>query len=89
LLSAQAFHWIKADYGLNKAIEALRENGTIALVWHIEKSQNTKFYKATSPVFEKYIANSSRPKIASSQQEYKSLMKSSKKLYDFKEYSFD
>ncbi len=89
-LSAQAFHWIEANFGLDKAIYSLKENGTIVLVWHTEQSQNTEFYKATTPVFARYISNEpSRPKPPSSKKEYKSLMQSSKNLYDFEEYSFE
>jgi SAM-dependent methyltransferase len=54
LLSAQAFHWIDASYGLARAAELLKEGGTIALVWTLDRSQASAFWKATEPIYDRY-----------------------------------
>ena len=46
VLSAQAFHWIDPVLGLARAAEALKPQGAIALVWHIDRSEHTDFYQA-------------------------------------------
>jgi SAM-dependent methyltransferase len=62
LLSAQAFHWIDTDVGVSKAAEVLKESGAIALVWNLDVSQETDFYKAVIPLYEKYVPEQpSRP----------------------------
>jgi trans-aconitate methyltransferase len=55
LLSAQAFHWIETDVGVRKATEFLNESGAIALVWNLDVSQDTDFYKAATLLYEKYV----------------------------------
>ena len=55
LLSAQAFHWIDTDIGLRKAAKVLNKLGAIALVWNFDSTQNTDFYKAATPLYEKYV----------------------------------
>jgi len=53
-ISAQAFHWIDPEFGINKAAKILRPGGTIALVWNLDVSENTPFYKSATPLHEKY-----------------------------------
>jgi SAM-dependent methyltransferase len=55
LLSAQAFHWIETDIGVRKAAEVLNRLGSIALIWNFDVSQDTDFYKAVIPLYEKYM----------------------------------
>ena len=55
LLSAQAFHWIEPEFGLTKTAELLKPDGKIALVWQLDKSSQTPFYKVTTPYFERYV----------------------------------
>ena len=59
VLSAQAFHWIDATYGCAKAARLLKPRGTIALVWHLDVSQNTDFRCATRPIYQRYIPSDS------------------------------
>jgi SAM-dependent methyltransferase len=54
-LSAQAFHWIEPAFGLRKAADLLKESGAIALVWNQDVSQETAFYKAATPLYDKYV----------------------------------
>jgi SAM-dependent methyltransferase len=55
LLSAQAFHWIDTNAGIQKATEILDKAGSIALVWNLDVSQDTNFYKAVIPLYEKFL----------------------------------
>jgi SAM-dependent methyltransferase len=55
VLSAQAFHWIDPGFGLARAAEALKPQGAIALAWHLDRSENTDFYQATRPLYERFL----------------------------------
>src|SRR5262245_47325045 len=55
VLSTQAFHWIEPYAGCRKAATILRSGGTIALVWNNDVSQDTPFYKATQPIYDRYM----------------------------------
>ena len=55
VLSAQAFHWIAPDMGCAKAASVLRPGGSIALIWHLDVSDDTPFYQATQPVYDAYF----------------------------------
>jgi len=55
VLSAQAFHWIEPYSGCEKAATALRPGGSIALVWNNDVSHDTPFYKATEPIYDRYM----------------------------------
>lgn len=55
VLSAQAFHWIEPAPGLAKAAEALKPEGALALVWHIDRSEHTDFYRATRALYARYL----------------------------------
>jgi 2-polyprenyl-3-methyl-5-hydroxy-6-metoxy-1,4-benzoquinol methylase len=63
LLSAQAFHWIEPQYGLARAAELLKTDGTIALVWTLDRSQGSAFWQATQPIYDTYnpVTSSARP----------------------------
>jgi SAM-dependent methyltransferase len=53
-LSAQAFRWIEPDYGMTRAAELLKVGGTIALVWTLDRSQGSAFWRATEPIYDSY-----------------------------------
>ena len=53
-LSAQALHWIAPPYGLAWAAELLQAGGTIALVWTLDRSQESAFWQATAPIYARY-----------------------------------
>lgn len=61
LLSAQAFHWIEPEFGVRKTAELLKPGGKVALVWQLDRSSDTAFYKATTPCFETYVSASEQP----------------------------
>lgn len=56
VLSAQAFHWIEPEPGCAKAASTLRRGGALALVWHIDVSHDTPFWRATQPIYDTYFA---------------------------------
>ena len=45
IFSAQAFHWIEPDYGLQKLASLLKPTGSIALIWNLDESRHTEFWK--------------------------------------------
>ena len=55
ILSAQAFHWIDLALGVEKILELLEDNGYIALIWNIDKSQETAFWKSSGPIYDRYF----------------------------------
>lgn len=55
VLSAQAFHWIDKKSGIDKILKFLRNEGSIGLIWTIDESQGTEFWKQTSKVYERYL----------------------------------
>jgi SAM-dependent methyltransferase len=52
VLSAQAFHWIAPDAGCAKAASVLVPGGALALVWNLDVSEDTDFWRATKPVYD-------------------------------------
>ncbi len=55
MISAQAFHWIDKKQGIDKTINLLKDNGSIGLIWNIDKSQKTEFWKQTGEIYDKYL----------------------------------
>jgi SAM-dependent methyltransferase len=55
VLSAQAFHWIAPDTGCAKAASVLKPGGAIALIWNLDVSQDTPFWRATQPIYDDYF----------------------------------
>lgn len=79
-LSAQAFHWVESEFGLAKAARVLKPSGCIALVWHLDRSYETDFYKASTPLFERFVTASgdpNRPKLVAAHERYKEALEDS------------
>ena len=55
VISAQAFHWIDKESGIEKILKLLEERGSLGLVWNMDISQETEFWKQTSKVYKKYL----------------------------------
>jgi len=55
MISAQAFHWIDKEKGIDKTLGLLEGNGAIGLIWNVDESQETEFWRQTSRVYEKYL----------------------------------
>ena len=56
LVSVQAFHWVGVQRGLTLASRVLRDGAHLSLAWHQDHSQDTPFYRATNPIYERYPA---------------------------------
>lgn len=55
IISAQAFHWIEPESGLQKVHELLKPEGQLILIWNLDtRSEDTQFWQATEPLYEKY-----------------------------------
>ncbi len=75
VVSAQAFHWIPVDFGLARCAAVLKKTGSLALLWQLDRSQDTDFYKATTPLFDKYVRDDpDRPKPPSSFETYRTAL---------------
>ena len=55
MISAQAFHWIDRERGIDKILKLLEENGSIGLIWNTDESQETEFWRQTNKVYDKYL----------------------------------
>jgi len=87
-LSASAFHWVKPEFGLKRAYELLKPKAYIALVWHIDQSFDTDFYKATTPFFQQFIpTDPNRPQPPAAHKHYKQALLESSLFGDLKEQS--
>ncbi len=54
--AAQSFHWIEPVLGCQLAYQALRPGGWLALVWTIDCSQDTPFWKRTDPLYKRWMS---------------------------------
>ena len=78
VVSAQVFHWVPVGFGLSTCAAVLKKTGSIALLWQLDKSQDTAFYKAATPLFEKYMPDDpERPKPPSSFETYRAALAAS------------
>lgn len=55
MLAAQSFHWIEPQFGLQKAASLLVPNGTLALVWHLDESDETEFWRRGFDLHRRYF----------------------------------
>lgn len=55
VVSAQAFHWIDREEGVKKVLSHLEKEGLLALIWNLDVSYNSEFWKQTSPIYKKYF----------------------------------
>lgn len=62
VISAQAFHWIDFTTGLDKIYQITSAQGLLGLLWRIDKSENTAFYKETKPIYARYYPEKSEDK---------------------------
>ena len=75
VVSAQAFHWIPVEYGLAKCAAVLEETGSLALLWHLDRREDTAFHKAAIRLYEKYLPDDpERPKPPSSFETYRAAL---------------
>lgn len=53
-LCVQAFHWMDTTWGLDIISTNLKSGGSLAIMWHIDRSSITDFYKTTNPVYDRF-----------------------------------
>ena len=76
VISAQAFHWIDKESGLNKISNILKASGSLGLIWNIDESGETAFYKETNKIYDEYIAgNGGRKTVAEFVNEHEDYLK--------------
>ncbi len=71
LLAAQSFHWIDAELALHRATQFLQHGAAIALVWTLDTSQETAFYQASNPLFERCVNTAKTPELPSAADRYR------------------
>ena len=54
VLVCQAAHWIEIDVLLDGAARRLAAGAGLGLVWHLDRSEDTPFWKATQPLYDRY-----------------------------------
>ncbi len=54
VLSAQAFHWIDFDKGLDMIHKVNVANGTVGILWRVYRSDSTEFFQKSKPIYSKY-----------------------------------
>jgi ubiquinone/menaquinone biosynthesis C-methylase UbiE len=92
MISAQAFHWIDKKVGFDKTLDVLEKDGAIALIWNLDQSQNTAFWKRTKALYNKYLPVTSGGKsLEEVADEYWQYMQKIESLGNFKriEYPWD
>lgn len=55
LTACQAAHWIEPEIFLDGAAAALCAGGRLGLLWHMDTSSESAFYKATQPLYDHYL----------------------------------
>lgn len=55
LLAAQCWHWIPAVEGLDRAARLLRPGAPLLLVWTLDRSEGTAFWRDTQPIYEEFL----------------------------------
>mgnify|MGYP000527462722 CR=1 FL=1 len=60
ITACQSFHWISMAKGFEKVYELLGPGGKLALIWHLDISQNTPFWQKTSPIYKEFFPSSEK-----------------------------
>ena len=60
VLAASSFHWIPPDLGYAKAARALRDNGSLILLWNKELQPRQEIYRELSEIYDLYAPNLAR-----------------------------
>lgn len=54
-LAAQCWHWIPAALGLDRAAELLHAGAPLLLLWTLDRSEGTAFWRDTLPIYEEFL----------------------------------
>lgn len=78
VVACQSFHWIEESTGIQKVHDHLKPGGRFALIWHLDTSQKTDFWRKSSPIYQNFFSQSSSHKPLTSQADkyYELLAKS-------------
>jgi len=60
VVAASSFHWIPSDAGYPKAASALKQNGSLILLWNKELQPSYEAYQRLSEVYQQYAPNLDR-----------------------------
>ena len=55
ITACQSFHWIDKITGFTKVHSLLAPSGKVALIWHLDVSQDTLFWQRTAPVYRTFF----------------------------------
>lgn len=55
VVCCQAAHWVAPEVFLARSAQALRSGGSLALLWHLDTSAETPFWKATQSLYDRYM----------------------------------
>ena len=53
--ASQAAHWVPRDAFLDQTARAIGVGRHLALLWHLDISQDTDFYRATQPLYDRHL----------------------------------
>ena len=87
IFSAQAFHWIQPERGLKKACQLLKPDAAIALLWNVDESEDTEFYRESTPINDRYLGDNPAVKVKGLKpklREYEDALRSSSSFCSFK-----
>jgi SAM-dependent methyltransferase len=69
VLAASSFHWISPEVGYPKAAHALKENGSLILLWNKELQPSYEVYQALSKIYQQYAPSLDRYEDRDTQEE--------------------
>ena len=52
VLAATSFHWVAPEVGYSKAAEALKNEGSLILLWNMTLQPNDEIYQAVQPIYQ-------------------------------------
>jgi protein-L-isoaspartate O-methyltransferase len=55
VVACQAAHWIEPSTFLDRTATALGDGGYLGLLWHLDRSQDTEFWRRTQPLYDRYL----------------------------------
>jgi SAM-dependent methyltransferase len=69
VLAASSFHWISPEVGYPKAAHALKENGSLILLWNKELQPSYEVYQSLSKIYQQYAPSLDRYEDRETQEE--------------------
>lgn len=57
VLAAQCFHWTDRRVALDRVASFLRPGGAVALLWGVDRSEGTEYWRATQPAYARFLPN--------------------------------